>query len=103
MDAHQAIVILAKPGPLAKDVGKSFGSASSFFFRRDSIVNAATESSFCDWIITLIHEYAHSELFLISENELMGINPDHECYSIQIRLDHRPMNGILHSSMGLDE
>jgi HEXXH motif-containing protein len=97
MDVLQAIVILSEPGPLAKDVGKSFGSASSFFFRGGSIVNAAIKRSFCDWIITLIHEYAHSELFLISQNELMCTNPDHERYSIQIRPDPRPMNGILHS------
>ncbi len=97
MEALQAVVILAEPGPAAREAGQWFGSATTFFFRGGSIINAAMERTFCAWVVTLIHEYAHAELFVLSQNELMCTNTDQERYSVLIRRDPRPMNGILHS------
>ena len=45
----------------------------------------------------LIHEYAHAELFTISQKELLCLNSDEQTYPVLIRSDPRPMNGIIHS------
>lgn len=93
----QSLIIAARPGPLARKQGQSFGGATCFFLRGATIVNASWPISRASMVELLVHEYAHAELFVMAQEQPLCLNRDDERHRVLIRNDPRPMNGILHS------
>lgn len=93
----QSLIILCRPSARARARRESFGGATCFFFRGGSLINAARRYSSAVLLEQLVHEYAHAELFVLSQNEPLCLNIDDERHGVLIRPDPRPMNGIIHS------
>ncbi|MFN9635708.1 MAG: aKG-HExxH-type peptide beta-hydroxylase [Synechococcaceae cyanobacterium] len=97
LDRLLALTILARPGPLARRAGSSFGGATAFFLRGASVIHASPGLTFPGLLERLVHECAHAELFVLAQDGPLCSNPDDERHPVLIRRDPRPMNGILHS------
>lgn len=97
MHRLQRQLILAEPGPIAREAGQSFGGATAFFHRGASILNASRRLTDAAMVELLVHEYAHAELFALGQEEVLCLNSDDERHPVLIRSDPRPMHGILHS------
>lgn len=97
MNNLQRQLILAEPGPIAREAGQSFGGATAFFHRGASILNASRRPTAAAMVELLVHEYAHAELFALGQEEVLCLNSDDELHPVLIRSDPRPMHGILHS------
>jgi hypothetical protein len=97
LDRLLALTILARPGPLSRRAGSSFGGATAFFLRGASVIHASPGLTFPGLLERLVHECAHAELFVLAQDGPLCRNPDEERHPVLIRRDPRPMNGILHS------
>ena len=97
MGKLQGLIIAGKPGIRASLKKQNFGGATCFFFRGGTVINSTSKISMARMVERLIHEYAHAELFTISQKELLCLNSDEQTYPVLIRSDPRPMNGIIHS------
>lgn len=97
MEQLQALIVVARPGPRSRAAGRTFGGATTFFFRGGSFVHGRPDHTLPSLLEVLVHEYAHAELFVLAQEELLCTNPDEERHPVRIRPDPRPMNGILHS------
>lgn len=97
MGTLQGLIIAGKPGIRASLKKQNFGGATCFFFRGGTVINSTEKISMARMVERLIHEYAHAELFTISQKELLCLNSDEQTYPVLIRSDPRPMNGIIHS------
>jgi len=93
----QKLLVLADPGPKALRNGRNFGGATTFFFRGGSLIRASRDLSIAAMVGLLVHEYAHTELFVLGQDQLLCHNSDDERHAVTIRSDPRPMNGILHA------
>ncbi|MEO1004215.1 MAG: HEXXH motif-containing putative peptide modification protein [Cyanobacteria bacterium J06638_7] len=96
---HQCMRRLQQLGVLSRPLGSavSFGGATSFFFRGGSLINCSASLKPARLIERLVHEYAHSELFVIGQDSRLCHNEDSERHRVLIRQDPRPMHGIIHS------
>jgi len=97
MQHLQSVIVLARPGALARQSGQGFGGASTFFFRGGSVINCTTNLAPAQLLERLVHEFAHAELFVLGQDERLCHNDDGERHGVLIRPDPRPMHGIIHS------
>jgi HEXXH motif-containing protein len=93
LDRLQHLIVLAAAAPGAG----SFGGATTFFFRGGVLIDHRRPHTLPSLLASVVHEYAHAELFVLAQGERLCTNPDHERHAIRVRPDPRPMNGILHS------
>jgi HEXXH motif-containing protein len=97
IDQLLPLVILALPGPRARNEGRVFGGATTFFFRGGTLVNARADHTLATLLEVIVHEYAHAELFALAQDGHLCTNAENERHPVRIRSDPRPMNGILHA------
>lgn len=97
MQQLQNLIVLVLPGPRARERGKSFGGATTFFFRGGTLINCAASLDAAELLERLVHEYAHAELFVLGQDQRLCRNDDRERHAVLIRPDPRPMHGIIHS------
>ncbi|MCP9928327.1 hypothetical protein KBY90_10610 [Cyanobium sp. CH-040] len=97
MEQLQSQVVLTMPGERARRAGTSFGGATTFFFRGGSLINCAARLEPAQLLERLVHEFAHTELFVIGQDSRLCRNDDDERHQVLIRPDPRPMHGIIHA------
>lgn len=89
-------IVLAAPEDPAATL--QFDGASSFMLWGAVVLNAHMPGSVVEMAQTLAHESAHNLLFgLCAEGPLVE-NDDDERYSSPLRVDPRPMDGIVHAT-----
>lgn len=65
------------------------------------VCNTRTDRSVVAYALGLVHEHAHNVLFALSPVQGVVTNADDELYSSPLRVDPRPMEGIMHATFVL--
>ncbi|MEI9988364.1 MAG: HEXXH motif-containing putative peptide modification protein [Aliidongia sp.] len=75
-----------------------FDGASSFMLWGAIILNARTHKTVLDMVQALAHESGHNLLFGLCADGPLIENDEAERYASPLRLDPRPMDGIVHAT-----
>ena len=80
---------------------KDFEGVSALRAFGGIVCNAKPDYSIAACALVLVHEHAHNVLFALSPLQGVVTNADDELYSSPLRIDPRPMEGILHATFVL--
>ncbi|OYW64513.1 MAG: hypothetical protein B7Z32_07245 [Hydrogenophilales bacterium 12-64-13] len=104
-DSHAELLVLIKEIVLAsgpKTAGAmTFDGASSFMLFGAILLNTHGHETVLQTTEALIHESSHNLLFGLCADGSLIDNPDDARYDSPLRLDPRPMDGIVHATFVL--
>lgn len=89
-------VVIAQPAAAGATRPRSFGGASTFWFRRGAVMNVHRLADLPSAVDQLAHEAAHAALFAIAQGDLLCLNDDRDTFEAPHRPDPRPMTGVIH-------
>lgn len=103
--AHEELRIFLKEIVLAVGAGSqnalTFDGASSFMLFGAILLNANGHDTVLQTLEALIHESSHNLLFGLCADGAMVVNSGDERFESPLRVDARPMDGIVHATFVL--